>query len=58
MVKINIDSESLIKNISLSLPVGVKLYVKEHPAQMKQSRSKDLSFFKNIKVFQTSEFYP
>ncbi len=58
MVKINIDSESLIKNISLSLPVGVKLYVKEHPAQMKQSRSKDLSFFKNIKSFSNVRILP
>lgn len=58
MVNINVDSESLIKNISLSLPVGVKLYIKEHPAQMKQSRSKDLSFFKNIKSFSNVRILP
>lgn len=58
MVKKDIDTESLIKNISLSLPVGVKLYVKEHPAQMKQSRSKDLSFFKNIKSFSNVRILP
>ena len=39
-------------------PSNTILYVKEHPAQIKQSRSKDLAFFKNIKSFSNVRIVP
>ena len=45
MVSSNFNSYSLIKSFALNLPSNTILYVKEHPAQIKQSRSKDLAFF-------------
>lgn len=58
MVSSNFDSYSLIKNFAINLPSDTILLVKEHPAQITQSRSKDIAFFKNIKSFSNVRIVP
>ena len=50
------DQFSLIKNISMNLPFGVRLYVKEHPAQF-LGHGLDYDFYRRLTALPNVRYY-